>query len=111
MNDQVTNRRWTPSALTLLALALGTLATSNAQTNAPAPVPTQVVILGTLHGSHRTSTNYSLEVLRKVIVAMKPAAILVEQPPDTRRPADGARRTRHQPGRQRGEYRGEPGGG
>ena len=45
-------------------------------------MPTQVVILGTLHGSHKTSTNYSLEVLRKVIVAMKPAAILVEQPPD-----------------------------
>jgi len=44
--------------------------------------PTQVIILGTLHGSHRTCTNYSLEVLRKVIVAMKPAAILIEQPPD-----------------------------
>lgn len=71
-------------ALTSVVLALGTTATSNAQTNSPAPtsVPTQMVILGTLHGSHQTSTNYSLEVLRKLIVAMKPAAILVEQPPD-----------------------------
>ena len=82
MTDLMTNRRSTLSALTLLALAVGTLAASNAETNAPAPAPAQVVILGTLHSSHRTSANYSLEVLRKVIVVMKPAAILVEQPPD-----------------------------
>ena len=71
-------------ALTSLVLALGQLPSANAQTNttAPAPVPTQVVILGTLHGTHEANTNYSLEVLRKLIVAMKPAAILVEQPPE-----------------------------
>ncbi len=73
-------RRPALSGLTLVGLALGVLSASNAQTNGLAP--SQVVILGTMHGSHRTSTNYSLEVLRKVIVAMKPAAILIEQPPD-----------------------------
>ena len=69
-------------AFTPVVLALGTPPSSNAQTNATAPasVPTQVVILGTLHSGHEANTNYSLEVLRKLIVAMKPAAILVEQP-------------------------------
>ncbi|GEM_PF-2037694 len=60
------------------------LAGSNAQTNtsAPGPVPAQVVIIGTLHGGHRSSTNYSVELLRKLIVAVKPAAILIETPPE-----------------------------
>jgi hypothetical protein len=70
--------------LSSLTLILGPLAASNAQTNASArgTVPTQVIILGTLHGSHRTSTNYSLEVLRQAIVTIKPAAILIEKQPD-----------------------------
>jgi hypothetical protein len=83
MNDLIASRRWTPSALILPSLALTALATCSAQTNAPVTAPAQVVILGTLHGSHKTSTNYSLEALRQVIVAMKPAAILLEQPPET----------------------------
>jgi hypothetical protein len=64
-------------------LATGRL-TAKPQTNAAATasVPTQVIILGTLHGSHKANTNYSLDVLRDVIVAMKPAAILVELPPE-----------------------------
>jgi hypothetical protein len=72
-------------ALTSVVLSPGTTPTCSAQTNAtaPGPIPTQVVILGTLHGSHKANTNYSLEVLRKIIVAVKPAATLVEQPPRT----------------------------
>jgi hypothetical protein len=64
-------------------LATGCL-TARPQTNAAATasVPTQVIILGTLHGFHKANTNYSLDVLRNVIVAMKPSAILVELPPE-----------------------------
>ena len=64
-------------------LAAGGL-TARPQTNAGATpsATTQVVILGTLHGAHKANTNYSLEILRNVIVAMKPAAILVELPPE-----------------------------
>jgi hypothetical protein len=54
---------------TSLMLALSMLATARAQTNATVPisVPTQVIILGTLHGYHRANTNYSPGVLRDVI--------------------------------------------
>jgi hypothetical protein len=71
-------------ALISVVLGSGSLAPAHAQTNAPAPASaaTQVIILGTMHGSHKASTNYSLEVLRKIIVALKPAAILAEQPPE-----------------------------
>ena len=63
--------------------AAGCLA-ARPQTNAAAPasVATQVIILGTLHGGHKANTNYSLDILRDVIVAMKPSAILVELPPE-----------------------------
>ncbi len=78
-------RRSALFALTSVVLAPGAIPSSTAQTNAtaPAPVPTQLVILGTLHGSHQANTNYSLEALRKITVAVKPAAILVEQPPES----------------------------
>ena len=42
---------------------------------------TEIILLGTLHGLHNTNANYSLEVLRRIIVALKPSAILVELPP------------------------------
>jgi hypothetical protein len=63
--------------------AVGCLA-ARPQTDAAAPasVPTQVIILGTLHGGHKANTNYSLDLLRDFIVAMKPSAILVELPPE-----------------------------
>ncbi len=106
-------RRSALFALTSVVLALDTVSASDVQTNAtaPAPIPTQVIILGTLHGSHEANTNYSLEVLRKIIVAVKPAAILVEQPPESggRPTVRDGRATK--PGRQRGVHGGEPGRG
>lgn len=52
----------------------------------PAPAPelakTEVVVFGTIHGSHRTSERYSLDVLRDAIRAARPDLVLVEIPPD-----------------------------
>lgn len=42
--------------------------------------PTQVVIIGTLHGGHRENSRYSSEILRKLIRELKPDAILNELP-------------------------------
>lgn len=66
----------------VVLLATGCL-TARTQTNTTpaACTPTQLIILGTLHGGHQANTNYSLEGLRRLIVALQPAAILVEQPP------------------------------
>jgi hypothetical protein len=43
--------------------------------------PTKIVLLGTIHGSHQQNPRYSLDILRDLIVKLKPAAILVELPP------------------------------
>jgi len=50
-------------------------------TTAGAAVPTQVVIIGTIHEGHLANKKYSLDTLRNIIVAVKPSAILVELPP------------------------------
>jgi hypothetical protein len=81
MNDMATFKSRKLVMLAALCTTLFTLPRLNAQTNLPAP-PTQVVLLGTQHGAHKTSANYSLEVLRRVLVTIKPAAILIEQPPE-----------------------------
>ena len=41
---------------------------------------TQVVIIGTLHGRHTTSAHYSVDVLKRILEDLSPAAILVELP-------------------------------
>jgi hypothetical protein len=38
--------------------------------------PTEVVLLGTLHGMHQQNPRYSLDTLRDLLVKLKPAAIL-----------------------------------
>jgi hypothetical protein len=43
---------------------------------------TRVVMIGTIHGDHKTSTRYSLDVLRRVLIAIKPDQILTEIPPE-----------------------------
>lgn len=53
----------------------------------PAPAWTEgpkneVVVLGTIHGTHRTSTLYSLDVLSRVIEAVDPDYVITEIPPD-----------------------------
>ncbi len=48
---------------------------------APAPRPTEVIVLGMIHGEHRKSTRYSLEVLEGIIGRIHPTHILAEIPP------------------------------
>jgi YVTN family beta-propeller protein len=52
----------------------------------PAPIveppPTEVVVLGTIHGGHLTSELYDLDLLRETIRAVEPDAILAEIPPN-----------------------------
>ena len=43
---------------------------------------TRVTVLGVLHGRHRRSKKYSLEVLREAVRRAKPDVILTEIPPD-----------------------------
>ncbi len=43
---------------------------------------TEVVVFGMIHGSHRTSEQYGIEVLRDAIRAVGPDAVLVEIPPN-----------------------------
>lgn len=42
---------------------------------------TEVIVVGTIHGDHRANEAYSAETLRDIIVALQPAAILIELPP------------------------------
>ncbi|MEM8726033.1 MAG: hypothetical protein AAGE86_10985 [Pseudomonadota bacterium] len=49
---------------------------------ARAPGTTRVAVLGVIHGRHRTSTRYSLDVLREAIWRSKPDVILTEIPPN-----------------------------
>ena len=51
---------------------------------------TKVTVLGVLHGRHRRTRSYSLDVLRKAVERAKPDVILTEIPPDR---IDQARRS------------------
>jgi hypothetical protein len=42
----------------------------------------RVIVLGTIHGDHKTSKRYSLAVLRRVLIAVKPDQIITEIPPE-----------------------------
>lgn len=42
------------------------------------PRPTEVVIIGTLHGAHETNPNYNERTLSNILVALEPDAICVE---------------------------------
>ena len=46
----------------------------------PETKKTQVVIIGTIHGSHYKNPKYSPEILRQIILSLKPDAILNELP-------------------------------
>src|SRR5208283_2700737 len=43
--------------------------------------PAEVIILGTIHQAHRKNSKYSAEVLRDIIIRLKPVEILFEMPP------------------------------
>ncbi|MCA9290086.1 MAG: hypothetical protein KDA25_03095 [Phycisphaerales bacterium] len=48
----------------------------------PPPPPTQVVVLGTIHGQHRTSELYGTAQLSEMIRQLRPTRVLCEIPPD-----------------------------
>jgi len=43
--------------------------------------PTEIIIIGTLHGSHNTNENYSPDHVKRILLALKLDLILVELPP------------------------------
>jgi hypothetical protein len=42
----------------------------------------EVIVIGTIHSQHKSSKDYSLEIFRKMIEALKPDVVLAEVPPD-----------------------------
>jgi hypothetical protein len=62
---------------TLLGLSLD-LSRTDTQ---PPRDSTEVIVIGTIHGDHSANVHYSAETLRDIIVALQPAAILIELPP------------------------------
>lgn len=66
-------------AATLWAGPAGTQPAASQPTSLAAP--TEVVIVGTLHGWHKKNPKYSLPILRDILVGIKPSAILMEFPP------------------------------
>ena len=44
----------------------------------PAPVTTEVIVLGSLHGRHYENPNYGVKCLENILVSLEPAAICVE---------------------------------
>ena len=49
---------------------------------APSTAPTEVLILGMIHGKHRTSEVYGLDVLEAILRESAPDVVLTEIPPD-----------------------------
>ena len=66
----------------LLALFLALTGCSPAPVDAPPPGANIVTVIGAIHGQHRRSERYSLDVLRRAIVEFDPDIVLVELPPD-----------------------------
>lgn len=61
--------------------AAGGLGSSGAAAAAPVPV-TEVALLGTIHGTHRSSRRWGLDQLRRTIEAFRPDVVIAEIPPD-----------------------------
>ncbi|MEO1697280.1 MAG: PQQ-binding-like beta-propeller repeat protein [Planctomycetota bacterium] len=53
----------------------------------PAPVPNEVVVMGMVHGGHRTPGPFDLERLKELILAVDPDVVLTEIPPHRLGPA------------------------
>jgi hypothetical protein len=66
----------------LLLLCCGLYAVNGtAGTNVPSETKkTQVVIIGTIHSGHHKNPKYSCEVLKEIILSLKPDVILNELP-------------------------------
>jgi hypothetical protein len=64
------------------ALLLGLTSCGPEPLAAPPEGATTVSVIGAIHGRHRASEDYSLEVLRQAIVQFDPDIVMVELPPD-----------------------------
>jgi hypothetical protein len=69
---------------TLRTLPIAVLALLGAGSSCASGPPrkNEVIVLGTIHGDHRTSQGYSLEVLEAIVRAIDPDYVLAEIPPD-----------------------------
>ncbi len=66
-----------------LILAFATLypgTTTAKQKKSPKAKKTQVVIIGTIHSAHHKNPKYSPDVVKEIILSLKPDAILIELP-------------------------------
>ncbi len=72
-------REFVPRTLALASLALLGACASSAQ---DACRKNEVIVLGTIHGEHRRSEGYSIDVLKTIVCAIDPDYVLTEIPPD-----------------------------
>ena len=66
----------------LSTLFLGLVGCAPQTVASPPEGATIISIVGAIHGQHRSSERYSLEVLRQAIVKFDPDIVMVELPPD-----------------------------
>ena len=66
----------------IFTLFLGLTGCSSPADKAPPAGATIVTIIGAIHGQHRTSDRYPLDVLRRAIVKFDPDIVMVELPPE-----------------------------
>lgn len=69
-------------AACLVAFFLGLTGCAPPSADSPPAGATIVTVIGAIHGQHRRSDRYSLDVLRRAIVKFDPDIVLVELPPD-----------------------------
>jgi len=69
-------------AACLVAFLLGLTGCAPPSTDSPPAGANIVTVVGAIHGQHRSSERYSLDVLRRAIVKFDPDIVLVELPPE-----------------------------
>jgi hypothetical protein len=69
-------------ATCLAAFLLGLTGCAPTSTESPPAGANIVAVIGAIHGQHRSSERYSLDVLRDAIVKFDPDIVLVELPPE-----------------------------
>jgi hypothetical protein len=69
-------------AACLAAFLLGLTGCSPTSADSPPEGANIVAVIGAIHGQHRSSDRYSLDVLRRAIVKFDPDIVLVELPPE-----------------------------
>ncbi|MEO9634322.1 MAG: hypothetical protein ABJF89_03305 [Parasphingorhabdus sp.] len=71
-----------PWAASLFVLFLGLTACTAPSADSPRQGATIVAVVGAIHGQHRSSEAYSLDILRGAMIEFNPDIVLVELPPD-----------------------------